>query len=348
MNSLKELKLSEVTGEKNIENFDLDVRIIKYRKENGVLRNNDTFCKKNNITSSKLGGRVVSLISRGHLERSKSITTIKTLKNGTSRKDSRITTNIKLNIIKAFKNGVKNNVIVSEFGVSLASVSRLKSIFKHNTNDKNDNSYTNDKGVNKEVARNKMAKYFIDSNINGNILTLPYLTAKIERKILVDQPNQTFIGVENNEGTFNEMKSYIKKEKLPIEPYFGEFSDKIYGMDENEYAGICGDYCGGMGKQSKEVEYVLKNKLVKSGGVIALTFRKPLRGKNKHDKAIFGNTTISNNTKDNRCQSDKAMESHLYRMMGTEYDLVEIFNYKDKKDNGNYTQEMVLFVIKRR
>ena len=213
---------------------------------------------------------------------------------------------------------------------------------------KSKNTYTNADGVNKEVARNKMSKYIVDADVIGVIPTLPHIACTIEKKILLEQPNQEFIGVESIKETYSDMKKTIKAEGLPITPYNGKIGDKIYGKTQDTYAHLILDYCGCLPTFSKEIEYAISNKVVKSGGIIAITFGKPHRGKNDMTKFILSlGTTITNNPNDNRCQSDKATEAYFNRIIGDDFNFLEVFNYTDINEETGKGYPMTLIILKR-
>jgi hypothetical protein len=209
------------------------------------------------------------------------------------------------------------------------------------------NSYNNVKGVNKEIARNKMAKYIVDSNVEGLVPTLCHIDAIIEKKILAHNENYEFLGIERDLETFKALEETIKRENLPIKAYKGDFSDKIYGAKENQYAHIIGDYCGELPTFASEVEYAVANKIVKVGGIMALTFGKPIRSKCLKSESIFKlGAFITNDDTVIRSQSDKAIEGYFQRLIGFNFDLVEIFNYHDDKGKGK-GYPMVLIILKR-
>jgi len=278
-------------------------------------------------------------------------------------------TNIVLrdSVIKLLCEGLKIKEVVGELNVSISSVTRIrkylvttgkivgkktspKAVIKVVEPKASTNSYNNADGLNKEIARNKMTKYIVDADIEGTVLSLPYHTCAIEKKILVDAPNTTFLGVELNNPTFVKLKETVKTEKLPIKTYEGKLSDKIYGEVENTYSHIIADYCGGLGKFGREIEYAVKHRIVKVGGVMALTFSKPIRGGKDAKEMLALGGTISNNVNDQRCASDKAFEAFFNKIIGIEnsFQFVEIFNYSDdKKDANGKGFPMVLIILKR-
>lgn len=267
---------------------------------------------------------------------------------------------LKAEIILELKKGHKIDMISKALDVSISTVYRIKKGLTINKEVKelkvvakdtnvSTNSYTNADGANKEIARNKMVKYIVDADRSGTVLSLPFSTCAIEKKILVDAPDTKFLGVELNPETYKELKRTVRAEKLPIETYEGKLSDKIYGEVNDTYSAIIADYCGGLGKFGREIEYAVKNNIVVRGGILALTFSKPIRGGKDAKELLKLGGTITNNVNDNRCKSDKAFEAFFNRICGNDYEFKEIFNYKDdKKDADAHGFPMVLIILKRK
>ena len=314
MSTLKPLTLKGLNASQT-KNFKLDFDIVSTNLTNAEL------CKNHGINQSRISNRKASLVSRGHLKPSaKAIAKAITQPTNTQE--------------------VKTKELVEVLGNVIASFS--KEVDKPKVGD-----FTNNKGVNKEIARNKMAKYIVDSNVEGLVPTLPYIHANIEKKILAQNENYEFIGVEKLPIVYDAMVQTIKNEKLPIKPYLGDFCDKIYGAKENQYAHIIGDYCGELPTFASEVEYAVSNKIVKVGGIMALTFGKPIRSKCLKSDSIFKlGSFITNHDTDVRSQSDKAIEGYFQRLIGFDFELTEIFNYHDDKGKGK-GYPMVLVILKR-
>jgi len=311
MTTLKPLTLKGLNASQT-NNFKLDSDIVSTNFTNAEL------CKKYGINQSRISNRKASLVTRGHLNASAKAVA-KTLP----------TTSLVLTPC-----GLIGEVVVPK-------------IVKEVSKPKNTNPY-NDNGLNKEVARNKMSNYIVNSDTVGTILSLPFSTCKIEKKILLERPNYNFLGVEFDEPTFNDLKDTVKAEKLPIKTYFGKLGDKIYGTHENTYSHIIADYCGQLPTFSNEIEYAIRNKVVETNGIIAMTFSKPIRGTSNHSKFILGlGGTISNNPNDNRCDSDKATEAYFNRIIGNDFQFVEIFNYTDPNEETGMGCPMTLVILKR-
>jgi hypothetical protein len=211
-----------------------------------------------------------------------------------------------------------------------------------NAIEKSKNTYSNENGIEKQGCRFKIEHKITTSNVYGTILTLPHIACLIEKMILAKSKSFNFIGVERDDKTFTEMKKTIKKDKLAILPYKGNISDKIYGMERESYAHLILDYCGLLTTISKEIQYTLHNKLVPIGGTIHITFAKIFRGQRHiHDK-VRTNTIVTNGNKDERCESEVAIRTFFDKVCGFDYDLEEIYYYKDKGRTP-----MVLVQIKR-
>jgi hypothetical protein len=203
------------------------------------------------------------------------------------------------------------------------------------------NTYHNQTGSNKEVARVKMANTMIESGVVGVVPTLSHVECAIEQKVLSVVPSMEFLAVERDSETYRLQRQYIRHQQLPIKTYFGSISDKLFGQMEDTYAHLVLDYCGMLPTFAKELEYSIQHNIVKVGGTICMTFAKPIRGNGgMFDKIKALGGTITNNVDDNRCMSDRATEAYFNKVTGWNYELVEMFNYMD-------TYPMTLVVLKR-
>jgi hypothetical protein len=226
--------------------------------------------------------------------------------------------------------------VKKETNKALSVLEKVTSAFQEAK--KTGNTYNNHNGENKEVARTKMANIIIDSGIGGVIPSLPNKNWAIEQKINNGLGDVSFIGIEMHEPTFIEMKANLKQTNLKAEVHFGKFSDKIYGKIENTYAHLIMDYCANLSTISKEVEYAINNDVIGVGGIMAITFSKPIRGTD------FQSTKLKNlgaiNNADDRCMSDKSVEAYFNKITGWNYQVVEFFYYQD-------TYPMTLVLIRR-
>lgn len=205
---------------------------------------------------------------------------------------------------------------------------------------KKGNTYTNHGGENKDKARNVMVKHIVDSAVEGIVPTLPNTEWEIEKRINTQLSGIEFLGVERERDTFNKMRTNLRKikDELKANTYFGNIGDVLYGKLENTYAHLILDYCGNLATISKEIEYSINNDIVKIGGIMAITFAKPIRGIDKQSDKLRQLGAINNT--DERCQSDKSVEAYFYKISGWNYQVLEFFYYQD-------TYPMTLVILKR-
>ena len=328
--------------------YKLDKQILKHRLKFGSLSNNNEILNELGISSMQYAGRVKSLSSRGYCDK------LETYKKSKLSKTDRFT-NKYYDAMNELYYGVHPTIVQSKYNISVPTLTKIKKhMYQIRFSPKikpikevKSNTYTNENGLNKEIARVKMVNSIIDSDVEGTILTLPYSTCKIEKKILKHKPNSTFLGVENVKETYNDLRMTVKREELPMETYFGNFSDKIYGALPNTYAHIIADYCGMITTYAKEIEYMIKHNLVKRGGYIFITVAMAIRGAHPLNELVKGlSNTIINNSDDMRCNSYKSIETYINRLIGFDYEFVELFSYSDKKDKG-VGAPMVLITLKR-
>jgi predicted DNA-binding transcriptional regulator len=238
----------------------------------------------------------------------------------------------------AKKLGLTLNVIRANYA-TLKRFNRLES--KTTKVNKTGNSYSNHKGENKERARVKMVNHITNSGVTGTIPTLPNEAWTIEQMINKINPNNNFVGVESNPKTFKIMKSTLRKLKatgIVGSVHSGMINEVIYGKIEDTYAHMILDYCGNLATITKEIEYAIQNDIVKVGGVMAITFAKPIRGTDKESMKLKG--LASANNSDDRCDSDRATEAYFHKITGWNYEVSEFFYYQD-------TYPMTLVIIKR-
>ena len=210
-------------------------------------------------------------------------------------------------------------------------VKKLNSYYKQQKKVGEANTYDNQGGFYKGEARVKMVRSILDSGILGTILTLPHIACKIEQMILgVIKDGVDFLGVEYNKDTFNKLRTYSRKNNLPIKTYYGKLSDKIYGFNRESYAHMIMDYCCSLNTIEKELIYAIDNKLVPVGGTMHITFSK--RANTLRGTTIKSLTnTIQNTNGDNRCETDKGVEAFFNKVCGWDFELSEMFSYCDKQ-----------------
>lgn len=234
-------------------------------------------------------------------------------------------------------------VIKKEFNTQVSALDKMTTNYQLAVKN-NENTYTNHNGENKEVARVKMENWVVDSGVVGEVPTLPNTDWIIEQKIAKQLPDMQFIGAEMHEDTFVTMKQNLKKLTLNAKTYLGKIGDLIFGKVENTYAHLILDYCGMLSTFSKEIEYVINNDVIQVGGIMAITFGKPLRGTDTQSMKIKGLAPINN--EDTRCISDRGIENYFAKITGWNYEVKEIFYYSDDKGKGK-GYPMTLVIIKR-
>jgi hypothetical protein len=202
--------------------------------------------------------------------------------------------------------------------------------------------YTNEDGENKELCRDLVVTDFVNSGVVGTILSLSSDNCIVEKKITSTGLDYNFICPEKHRPTFRKLQEKVASEELPIVPYYGKFSDKLFTVDRNTYAHIFADYCGSLETHKNEIKYIFDNNLVRVGGYIAITVsvRGTLFNGNLFDR--LGNV----DDKDKRCKTVKGVEAYFNRIVGLNYGRVEIFQYNDTKDDVR-KQEMLLIRVRR-
>lgn len=203
------------------------------------------------------------------------------------------------------------------------------------------NTYKNHNGVNKSIARDKMADIIIKSGVSGIVPCLPNKDWTIERMIHDKTQCNTYLGVEREKETYNVMRSTLQDLKSINffgATHFGNISEVIFGKYENSYAHMILDYCGNLRTIQKELEYSLQHNLLMVNGVMAVTFAKPIRGVDSESLRLLDLAPIHN--ADNRCESDKAIEAYFQKITGFTHKVVEFFYYQD-------TYPMTLVLIQR-
>jgi hypothetical protein len=203
------------------------------------------------------------------------------------------------------------------------------------------NTYTNQDGVKKSDARERMVQPIVDSGVFGVIASLPNEEWIIEQMIDSKVKGNSFIGVERDFATFKIMKSKFKQLKksgfLGLAVH-GQISSLIYGKNENSFAHLILDYCGNLVTIKKEIEYAIQNNILSLNGIMAITFSKPIRGIDSESLKLLELAPINNS--DARCDSDRAIEAYFNKVTGFTHKIVEIFYYRD-------TYPMTLVIIKR-
>lgn len=216
-------------------------------------------------------------------------------------------------------------------------------VYNGNATEKKQGEYRNGEGENKKEAKIKMQEHIIATNIQGHIGTLTNLFVDMETTIYNAMPNCFFTTVERELPVYEQIRRDLKSWGIPIKCEFGDFSKILYGKDENTYAHLIMDYCGHLFSVAKELIHTIDNNLVVVGGIIALTTDRVNRiGSGEmwdYITSLSDEKTI-NRDKDTRSKSEIENERFLYSILGRNYKIIEVFNYRD-------THPMTLTIIKR-
>ena len=228
-----------------------------------------------------------------------------------------------------------------------ADISKVKKEVKKNKKSitKLTNTYVNSGGVNKEIARNKMVDYVLNSKLSGKILSLPFSTWTIEKKILNKSNSYNFLGVERDKNTFKDMRKAIRGTQLPFEVFNGDVNQKIYGTKRESYSHMILDYCGTLNTIVHELEYAIERELLQVGGMMFITMTRTLR-KIAHNERLNDFASLVDNS-DRNVMSDMVIKGFFFNAIGKNHRIKEVFHYSDVKPNGNEGAKMVMYVIER-
>jgi hypothetical protein len=245
--------------------------------------------------------------------------------------DSKDVTKIKNRLLKL---KIKNELALNKELDSLESLLTLS-------------KYKNAKGVNKANARDLMVGYM---SVYGKFLSLPHEKAEIEKMILAKFNNDKtikFTAYEWELDIFHNLCKTVFEDKLPMSVIWGSISEAIYKADENEYSNLILDYCGILDSFKDEIIHAINNNIVELNGTISITLSKFGINNSKGvigeifksmPKEMFG-TTLT--------QTELGIRLFFSKILNSNYTIETIFEYADKKDNGNKGMDMILIVIKR-
>lgn len=204
-------------------------------------------------------------------------------------------------------------------------------------------TFSNVTGNGKKVARALIVDSIDNSEIiKGKILSLPAKGCKLERLIKQSIPKNKFktIGCEANTNIYFDMLNTISKERLNIEPYNGAIQDKIYEAKEDEYSHLLLDYCGTLNTLCSEIAYSLLNKIVVSGGIVAITLS--LDGRANYTSGFVGDIidSVPKHFIDGSKMTLSGARIFFTRFLN-DYTIELEHTYRDSSN-------MVLYVLKRR
>ena len=199
-------------------------------------------------------------------------------------------------------------------------------------------------GEKKDLARERMCVYTMLSGLtNGLCFSFTHRKAELEKTLLKFLPDLNFIGIECEKGVYKDMVRTIKKDNLPIKPYFGYATDILKNSNSDRFAHLYLDYCGTLFNNADDILYTLQNDLVQKNGLICITACRTTRlGKGRWFDEWKNCGDFGTNIEDNRTTCDKANENFIHKLipLGCKYKLINIMKYRD-------TSDMCLYIIQR-
>lgn len=202
------------------------------------------------------------------------------------------------------------------------------------------NSFNNHDGVQKRIARDLVITEINDSNLVGKVLGLPFKNATFERQLLSDVSKDfTFVGCEHNQETYFNMLQTVIDNRLPMSCINGELIDTINNSKRDEYAHIFADFCGQFDTYRKDIKTIFKNKLVKVGGIVAIT----LANRNSSKNSLISTLNELNPLDSIEGSSiECGVKTYLLKKAKFNFALTKVFTYKDDEK-----QSMILYILKR-
>lgn len=220
---------------------------------------------------------------------------------------------------------------------------RLNNLYSELEKEIDVENQTSFSGNAKKIARQIMSDWALKSGVVGKCFSFTHKEAKLEKLILKDMPDMTFLSVDKDREVIKSMKRTKRLLNLPLEIHKAEAIEVLRKVEPNGLAHAFLDFCCQLHTASMEIKQVLDNDLVKLNGTIAITIAKTVRTDSKgYWFNLWKNFTeiTSNQIEDNRTTSDIANIMLLTLLMNERYTVREIFNYRD-------TSPMTLFIIQR-
>jgi len=203
-------------------------------------------------------------------------------------------------------------------------------------------AFLNFEGDGKLGARERMFRHIQLAKLRcGKILTLPSTEWKMERMLNQISKRFNYIACENNPECFKKMvakSDWYGTNNVCHQTSVGNF---IFQAKEDEYSHLLLDYCGKLETFQKEIKYACENKIVKKGGIIAVTLyrtrsKSPMISKLNQLHSDMSGQHIEMNDNTNAVK----MFFHCLSAL-TEFEVVEEFTYHD-------SSPMILVILKRR
>lgn len=217
---------------------------------------------------------------------------------------------------------------------------KVNSINKAYKQAQNKASFVNDKGVNKQIARDVMVNAIKQSDTTkGLILTLPFIHCLIERQILAEVSKKySFLGCEQEPDVYNKMLMTIAKNNLPISTHKGTIGEKIRQAKANEYSHLILDYCGQLGTTHEDIRIAMLNNIVEINGTIAITLNKRITPKTEEIYELM--ERLNPQTDKTISRSEHCLKTLINRIGGFNYAIESTLNYHD-------TANMILVIVRR-
>lgn len=204
------------------------------------------------------------------------------------------------------------------------------------------NTYTNNCGTKKEVARKLLVKEIIKSKLVGGVLTLPFYTALFEQKLHSLNNLMYFVGVEQEKNTYLLREKYNRLNDFPMVMHNCDLAEIIEGSGQNTFAHAFLDYTGGLQKFGGQIIKAMDKGIVKVGGILAFTVENAQRYQAEEiNKMRYADMGFKREI-DSRTDSSLIIDRFICEVKGHDYELVKNHYYKDDSRVG-----MNLVILKR-
>ena len=203
------------------------------------------------------------------------------------------------------------------------------------------NTYLNEGGTLKQLARDLVCQAIETSKKVGKILSLPFETCKFERQLLETVSNKfTFVGVERLKETYFNMLKTVVENRLNMSCINGNFIDTVKSSLKNEYAHVYADFCGNFDDYHHDIKLLLKKKIVQVGGTVSITLSNRTFKKTSDIVDRMNDLNPIGLVDGNKIEN--AIKTFLVKESKNNYALTNVFSYKDDE-----RQAMILFTLVR-
>lgn len=197
-------------------------------------------------------------------------------------------------------------------------------------------------GENKNNIRHLFYKHVKNSGkLRGHFFTLPSDTCTFENELNIVSDNKFhYLSAEHDKDTFMKARKVSLDLNLVMSLNLGEASEILLSKTEDTFSHIFLDYCGTFTTYENEVRYAITNNLVKTDGLIGLTFT-TREANTKQQTCIDYHRNVLNFTGSKDTPSTiGGIRLKLLSFIGNNYKIVEFEPYKD----GSH---MVFVLLKR-